>query len=203
MSVDFDPLPAAPPHEPENLVPERASPIEAFHRYVPEHLLTEIAIATSQRILSNTNKTLVVTVKMLKQFLGMNIVMSYTKYLRIRMYWARKTRVPQIADCLSRDTFFTIRSNLTLRDYLTVSQEEKANNKFWKIDPILKCIRSACLENPRTQCLSIDEQMIPFHGHTNMRQYVRGKPNPLGIKNFVCCSPDGLPIDFFSLPRQE
>lgn len=28
-------------------------------------------------------------------------------------------------------------------------------------------------------------------------QYIRGKPNPCGLKNFVCASSDGLPLDFF------
>lgn len=39
--------------------------------------------------------------------------------------------------------------------------------------------------------------MIPFYGHASMRQYGKGKPNPLGIKYYVCASPDGLPVDFF------
>lgn len=30
-----------------------------------------------------------------------------------------------------------------------------------------------------------------------MRQYSRGKPNPCGLKNFICTSPDGHPLDFF------
>lgn len=125
----------------------------------------------------------------------MNVTMSYMKYPRIRMYWARKTRVPQIADVMSRNNFFLIQSNLTFRNYITLSQEEKSTNKFWKVWPLLQSVRQAC--NPRPQCLSIDEQMIPFHGQASARQYVRGKPNPLGLKNVVCASPDGLPVDFF------
>ena len=29
-----------------------------------------------------------------------------------------------------------------------------------------------------------------------MRQVIRGKPYPCGLKIFVCADPDGLPIDF-------
>lgn len=30
-----------------------------------------------------------------------------------------------------------------------------------------------------------------------MRQYVQGKPNPIGLTNFVLSGPDGLPVDLF------
>ena len=43
----------------------------------------------------------------------------------------------------------------------------------------------------------MDELMVPFWGHVHMRQFVKGKPNPCGLKNFVCTAPDGLPMDFF------
>lgn len=43
----------------------------------------------------------------------------------------------------------------------------------------------------------INKIMVPFWGSTRMRQRVKGKPNPCGLKNFVACAPDGLPLDFF------
>lgn len=43
---------------------------------------------------------------------------------------------------------------------------------------------------------SIDEQMIPFKGHLSIKQYVKGKPSPWGIKAFALCGRSGLLYDF-------
>lgn len=70
-------------------------------------------------------------------------------------------------------------------------------DRFWKVRPLLDMVQRGCHKNRRTKSVSIDEQMIPFHGKVLMRQYVRGKPNPVGLKNFVATSPGGIPLDFY------
>jgi hypothetical protein len=33
--------------------------------------------------------------------------------------------------------------------------------------------------------ICIDEKMVPFKGHLSIKQYIRNKPNPWGIKILV------------------
>ena len=38
--------------------------------------------------------------------------------------------------------------------------------------------------------------MIPFTGASSLKQYMPNKPNPIGLKNWVLASENGLMIDF-------
>lgn len=60
------------------------------------------------------------------------------------------------------------------------------------MDRILK----GFLLQARLECVSIDEQTIPFTGACPFWQYVPLKPNPCGMKNFVLASARGLVLDF-------
>ncbi|GBM48056.1 hypothetical protein AVEN_34382-1 [Araneus ventricosus] len=112
------------------------------------------------------------------------------------MVWKRFTRIPVIADNIARDRFFQIRSNLKVINDNDVSDDSKKSDKFWKVRPLLSKIWERCLQQERPRIVSIDEQIIPFHGQISMRQYVKGKPNPVGLKVFVMCTTYGLPLDF-------
>ncbi|CAK1588731.1 unnamed protein product [Parnassius mnemosyne] len=171
-------------------------PIEYFLRYIPEVMFEIISNYSNQTYLLKKGQNLNTTKEEIKLFFGISIAMSYLGLPRIRMYWANRTRVAMIADRMTRDRYFKIRTNLKLVNDLEVDEASK-QNKFWKVNPLIKTVRKACLETPRSQHTSVDEQMIPFWGQVSMRQFIRGKPNPCGLKNFVCTTPDGVPLDFF------
>lgn len=46
--------------------------------------------------------------------------------------------------------------------------------------------------------ICIDEQMIPFKGHLSVKQYMRGKHCPWGIKIFLLCGESGIIYDLLS-----
>nr|CAI5858240.1 unnamed protein product [Callosobruchus analis] len=73
------------------------------------------------------------------------------------MYWAKMTKLSMLM-CL------------------------KMNEKSIRIERN----RKDCTSVPRNRAVAIDEQMIPFSGMCPMQQFVRGKPQPVGLKDFVC-----------------
>lgn len=45
---------------------------------------------------------------------------------------------------------------------------------------------------PVERNLSVDEQIVPFKGNLSIKQYMKGKPNPWGIKIFLLCGESGI-----------
>lgn len=75
--------------------------------------------------------------------------------------------------------------------------ENQRGNPLWKVQPVINQVKRACSKIERVSGnYSIDEQMIPFTGRCSLRQVVRNKPRPVGLKNFVICTSEGLMIDF-------
>ncbi|KAL2076345.1 hypothetical protein ACEWY4_028046 [Coilia grayii] len=56
--------------------------------------------------------------------------------------------------------------------------------------------RNAVLSCKWEENLSIDEQIVPFRGKLSVLQYVKGKPEPWGVKVYFLCGKSGLAYDF-------
>ena len=101
---------------------------------------------------------------------------------------------------MTRDRFYSIRSMLKVIDDNNVSEVQKQADRLWKIRPLLDKIRTTCrtlrdesnVDDPKC----VDEQIIPFTGKAQIRQHVKGKPHPTGLKMYVLSTPEGLALDF-------
>lgn len=167
-----------------------------FKNYLPDSIYNTIASMTNVKAIILKGVPLKLTETDIKTFIGSNIMMSCYGYPRLKSFWATKTRVSCIADNISRNKFFTIRSCLKIVSDADINEEQKKSDKLWKVRPFLEEIRKGCLKLERRPQCSIDEQMIPFTGRTKLKQYVRGKPHPVGIKNYILASSSGLILDF-------
>lgn len=167
-----------------------------FGQYIDKDVFEKIAFYTNLKSVQVTGKSILVTQNEIKKFLGICIYMSTIGYPRLRMFWEKATRLATVADNMSRDRFFQIRRFLKIVDDLGADSTTKKSDALWKVRPFLEKVRNGCLMLPRENRLSVDEQMIPFQGRCHMIQFVKGKPNPIGLKNFVLADNHGLVLDF-------
>ena len=170
--------------------------VDYLNQYFDREFVQQMTELTNMKYLQETGKPLSLTEKEMNIFIGASILMSCLGYPRIRMYWAKTTRVPAIADRITRNRYFCIRANLKVTNDMMVSDEAKKVDRLWKVRSILQRVREGCLKLPREANVAIDEQIIPFTGVCGIKQFVRGKPNPEGLKNFVLAVPSGLVLDF-------
>lgn len=69
-------------------------------------------------------------------------------------------------------------------------------DKLYKVRPIIDSVRQRCLQLELEENLCIDEQIIPFRGKLSIKQYIKGKPSPWGLKVYALCGKSGMPYDF-------
>ncbi|XP_054724349.1 piggyBac transposable element-derived protein 2-like [Uloborus diversus] len=193
-SENLDDIPKAPTDDSHQGEP--LNPTEYFYKYFPESFWDECAKQTNiYAYLKKGDRFKKTDATGIKIFSGMHIIMGIMQLPQVRLYWSKCCDMPMITKNMTRDRFFELRNTLHFVDKSFINDEQK-KDKLHLVRPIINCFRDCCLTLPRTKCLSIDEQMIPFSGRCAMRQYVPSKPNPVGLKNFINAAQDGLVLDF-------
>ncbi|KAG1934670.1 piggyBac transposable element-derived protein 3 [Pimephales promelas] len=172
------------------------TPLDYLEHYIDRDLMMTIAECSNIMSLSKSGEPLNMTVDEVYHFFGACIFMSCIRYPTIRMYWSKALKITAITDKFTRSRFFKLREAIKVVIDHDVPEDLKMSDKFWKVRPFLDRILRGCLSLNRPDCASISEQMIPFTGACPCRQYLPMKPNPVGIKNFLCATADGIVLDF-------
>ncbi|KAI5722453.1 hypothetical protein M8J76_008557 [Diaphorina citri] len=141
---------------------------------------------------SSKHETLHCTPEEILKFVAVEILMGCLRLPQARLYWCREINIGIVSEIMPRNRYYEIRNNIHFVNNLA----DQTSNKLWKVQPLITAVRNKCLTLPRSSHLAIDEQMIPFAGKCDMRTFMPSKPNPLGLKNLVMASPDGLILDF-------
>lgn len=171
------------------------TPLSYFKVYFPDSFFERAAMYTSMYSMSKFSKPLDTSAVEIKKLFGVHLIMGSIPYPRIRMYFSRGYGLKAITDIMSRDKLFYLRNCLHLVDVNTPPPNN--TNFLWKVQPIIDAVRNGCSQIERgVDYYSIDEQMIPFSGRCEIKQYVPNKPRPIGLKNFVITTSKGLMIDF-------
>ena len=134
---------------------------------------------TSARSLYNnwTN----VTINEMKAFIGIILNMGILRLTRIKDYWStsQTCNIPFFRQVMSRNRFSQIFNVLHIG-------EIDATSKLDKVQEFIDLILQSCqplytLEKE----IAIDESIVPFTGRASIKQYVKNKPNPWGLKIYA------------------
>lgn len=122
------------PEEADRPPADICTPAEYFERYFTVDLLEQIALTTNQYYMAKTGIQMkpVCTLLDIRKFFGIHAMIGCIKFPRLKLYWNEKFRYDPIANAMSRERFFLLRTNLHVVDVTSVNQaEEQAKNKLW------------------------------------------------------------------------
>ena len=119
--------------------------------------------------------------------------MGVMKMPRVSMHWEAGMDIGIFRNTMSRDRFFQLWSHLHLVNNLEKPAEN--NDVFFKVRSLYDAIHRRCLELPLEEKLCVDDQLVPFRGSLSVRQYVKGKPHPWGVKVYFLCGKSGMAFD--------
>lgn len=178
---------------PSSQVIDLPSPLEFFCKYFTDELLESCAEKTNLYAVQNGVANFPPTnVPEVKTFFGILIIMGNLGYPRVRMYWEPKFAIPLIAENISVNRFFKLRNNM----HFTSEEDKDSTDRLWKIRPLYNKIRERCHSLDPEEVYSVDEQMVPFKGSLNIKQYIKNKPTKWGVKLFLLCGVSGTIYDF-------
>ncbi|KAI8792109.1 piggyBac transposable element-derived protein 3 [Biomphalaria glabrata] len=179
---------------PENY--EVQSPMHYFKNFLTDDMLELIVKFTNEYSVEKSGKSIDTNKKEIEQIIGMFLRMGLAKMPGVKGYWETDTRYDPVAGVMSRNRFQSLLSNLHFVNNNLATNEEKSD-KLWKIRPWLKLFRNNCLKVIAHENNSIDEMMIPFKGKfSKLKQFIKGKPHPWGIKVWARTSSAGMLCDF-------
>ncbi|KAK3907910.1 Chimeric ERCC6-PGBD3 protein [Frankliniella fusca] len=134
-------------NEPKFSTPaEEITPTDYFKQYFDDKILDCIVEETNIYTTQKTGKSLDVSKEEILAFFGILIFMGVSRLPALTDYWASSTRIPQVADVMSRKRFQDIHANIHFHN-----NEEEGEDRLLKIRPLLNHIRKKC-QNVEQEC---------------------------------------------------
>ncbi|KAG5870791.1 hypothetical protein JTB14_009949 [Gonioctena quinquepunctata] len=102
---------------------ELEQPIAYLNEYISDKFFEDVALFTNMRVVADKGRSLETSEYEMRTFFGASMLIEIYGPPRIRMYWARNTRVPIFSDNISRNQYFQLRSRLKLVEDQKISKE--------------------------------------------------------------------------------
>lgn len=128
----------------------------------------------------------------IKAYIGVLLYMGIVKLPKMEEYFK-----DDYIKCPLVTKAFTLQRFLKIEQYLHVNDAEKEPKYgsenydiLYKIRPILKIIEKFADHYKPQREIAVDEAVIEFQGRCILKQYLRDKPHPWGLKAWCLCESD-------------
>ena len=91
----------------------------------------------------------------------------------------------EVFSVIGRNKLETILRNIHFVNNLEISEEEKANDRVWKLRTWITELRQNFLKVSPEEFHAVDEKMVPFKRKSLLRQYLPKEPHKWGFKIWV------------------
>lgn len=173
------------------------TPLAYFKLFCDDEVIDNMVHQTNLYSVQKTGSSVNTCYVELCQYLGIHIISGIIKMPSYRMYWAQETRIPAVADVMSRNRFEKLRTMFHINDNSEMKERNHPDyDKLFKVRPFIDALLSNFSNVEPEEYNCVDEIMIPFKGRSSLKQYVKNKPHKWGIKTFARAGISGIIYDF-------
>ncbi|XP_049845579.1 piggyBac transposable element-derived protein 3-like [Schistocerca gregaria] len=126
----------------------------------------------------------------IEQFIGIVFYVSLIAIPGNRRYWNKKCDVKQVSDVITLRKWEKIKRFLHFSDN---TQQHSAPDRLFKVRMVSEMLRKNLSKIPIEEHLAVYEQIVPFKGHSSLKQYNPKKPKKWGFYSGPFNQPSHLP----------
>ncbi|CAG5001372.1 unnamed protein product [Parnassius apollo] len=120
---------------------------EYFCHYIKPDFFEQMSHCTNICSIHRAGRYLNINLEEMRTFVGVSMVMGMLGIPRMRTFWTAETRAALVANAITRNRYFQLRSNIKVVDDQLVSSSMKTIDRFWKIRPLVSTIYAGCTQN--------------------------------------------------------
>jgi hypothetical protein len=125
----------------------------------------------------------------MEAFIGLHILSGTIKaqYRSTEDLWSERDGLPVFRATMTRERFCALKSAMRFDDPLRRDRTDRLAPIRHIFETFSSNLRSFVVAGPH---LTVDEQLVEFHGRVIFKQYIPSKPGKFGIKIFWVCDAD-------------
>ena len=172
------------------------TPFQYFKLFVSDEMLNNTTEQTNIYILQSKGAEKSILRNDIEKFIGVFLRMGLVRLPIQRPYWETFMTYDGVSSVMGRNKFETILRNIHFVNNLEIAEEEKANDRIWKLRTWITELCQNFLRVSPEEFHAVDEIMVPFKGKSLLRQYLPKKPHKWGFKLWGQSGISGFLYDF-------